>query len=81
MGGLGATRVLRMLEIPPPFGRGEGEALRHVATQGHGECLYATADAKYGNLTVIGQLGDEQFRQVALAIDASKTRLGLLPAV
>ena len=57
-----------------------GDVLRHLATQGHGQCLHATADAEDGYLTVEGQLGDEQFGQVARGIDAMQLGRRLVAA-
>ena len=54
------------------------EILRHLASQGHGEGLDATADAQHRNLTVIGQTGDQEFCVVALLVDAMQQGRRLL---
>ena len=46
------------------------DVLKNFAAQGHSDGLYAATDAEDGNLPIVGQPGDEQFRQVALAVDA-----------
>ena len=40
-----------------------------MSVEGNGQRLDAAADAQHGNLAVVGQPGDEQFGQVALAVD------------
>ena len=51
---------------------GVGDVLSYCSTQCHCQCLYATAYTQHGYLTVIGKTGDEQFGQVALAINGMK---------
>ena len=47
------------------------DVLSHLSTQGDGEGLDTSADTQHRDLTVIGQTGDQQFRQVALLVDAT----------
>ena len=49
---------------------GGGDVLHHLSSHGHGEGLYAAADAEDRYLPVVGQSGDEQFWQVTHGIDA-----------
>ena len=73
VGGFRAIGILRMLH------RSLGaDILHHATPQCHSECLDTTTDAKYRNLTVIGQTRDQQFWQVALLIDAMQQRRRLL---
>ena len=73
MGGFGAVGILRVLD-----GGHGADVLRHLAAEGGGEGLDATADAEDGQLTVIGQTGDQQLGEVALLVDAMEQRRGLL---
>ena len=52
-----------------------------MSTQRHGECLDATADAEDGQLTIVCQLGDEEFGEVALGIDGAQLRPGLFARI
>ena len=54
------------------------DVLCHLAAEGYGECLDASADAEDRNLTVIGQTRDEQLGQIALTVDAVEQRGRLL---
>lgn len=36
------------------------DVLCHLSSQGNGQCLYASADAQHGYLTVVGQTDSEQ---------------------
>ena len=67
-----AGGILRMLD------GGRRDVLRHMTVEGHGQRLNATTDAQHGNLPVIGQPGDEQFGQITLAIDMTKSGRRLL---
>ena len=81
MGGLGAVGILRMFDIShlrSHVSTHLREILRHLAPQGHGERLDATADAQHRNLTVIGQTGDQEFCVVALLVDAMQQGRRLL---
>ena len=75
MGGLRAVGVLRVLHS------GQRKVLADLAAQGDSQCLDAAANAEDGQLTVIGQTGDEQFRQVALLVDGMQSRDRLLTGV
>ena len=72
MGRLGAIGILGVLD-----GADGTDILRDFATEGDGEGLDATADAEDGQLTVVGQTGDEQLGQVALFVDAMEQGRGL----
>ena len=48
------------------------DVLCHTTSQRKGQCLYAPANPEHGYLPVIGQSDEEQFSQVALAIDVSQ---------
>ena len=50
------------------------DVLSHTTSERYGQCLYASADAQNGNLTVVSQPCDEQFGQVALLVDAVQLR-------
>ena len=47
--------------------------LSHRSSQSHRQCLNAPAYTHHRYLSVIGKTSDEQFGQVALAIDGMKT--------
>ena len=47
------------------------DILRHLSTQGDGQRLDTSADTQHRDLTVIGQTRDQQFRQIALFVDAT----------
>ena len=57
------------------------DVLTDMATQHHGQRLDATTDAENGQLTIVGQLGDEQLGQVALLIDGSQQWTGLFASI
>ena len=63
-----AVGILRVLD------GGRGNILCHMTIECHGQCLDATADAKHRYLAVVGQAGNKQLRQVALAVDVMQAR-------
>ena len=65
MGGFGAAGILGVLDLG-----NIRDVLVHLSAQGNRQSLYAPTYAQYGNLAVVGQPRDQQFRQVALSIDA-----------
>ena len=65
MGGFRTVSILRVLDFCDV-----ADVLSHLAAQCNGQCLDATTNAEDGNLPVVGQLGNQQFRNVALAVDA-----------
>ena len=68
MCGLRAVGILRVLELCRI-----ADILHHLASQCKSQSLDASADTKDRYLTVVGQLGYEKFRQVALAIDDTES--------
>ena len=50
------------------------DVLTDVSTKRHGQRLDATTDTEDGQLAVVGQLGDEEFGEVALGIDGTQLR-------
>ena len=46
----------------------QGDVLLHTASEGHCQCLYATANTENRHLSVVGESGYEQFRQIALTV-------------
>ena len=63
-----AVSILRMPDLSPVR-----DVLTDLSPQCHGQRLNAPADAQDGKLPVVSQLRDEQFRQIALSIDAPQT--------
>ena len=57
------------------------DVLHHLTTQRHRYGLNPTTDAKDRNLTIIRQLGNQQFRQVALAVNTTELGLRLLTGI
>ena len=66
VGGLRAVGILRMLH-----GGLVADVLIDRSAKGDGKGLDAPADAQHRDLTVVGQTGDQQLRQIALFIDAT----------
>ena len=56
------------------------DVLCHPSSQGHSQCLHATADAEHRDLSVVSQPCDEKLREVALCIDVPKALTGFLTA-
>ena len=68
----------------PPYGGGGGGGayvLTNLPTKGHSQRLNAATNAEHGHLAVVGQAGDKQLGQVALAVDATESGHRFLAAV
>ena len=57
------------------------DVLQHLTTQRHRYGLNPTTDAENGYLAVVGQLGNQQFRPVALAVNTTELGLWLLTGI
>ena len=68
--------ILRMANL-----RNVADILLNLTAKGHCQRLDASTDAQHGNLAIIGQLGNQQFRQVTFRIDATQTWRRLLASI
>ena len=57
------------------------DILTHMSTQSHRQGLDAATDAENRQLTIIGQLGDKQFRQIALLVNSTQCRPRFLTSI
>ena len=68
--------ILRMANL-----RNVADILLNLTTKGHCQRLDTSTDAQHRNLAIIGQLGNQQFRQVTFRIDTTQTGRRLLASI
>ena len=76
--GVGEFLEVGILRMAQRLHRYLAEVLCHFAAEGYRQGLYAAANGQRGNLSVEGQTGHEQLRQVACGIDVTQFRRRLL---